>query len=361
MQRTVWQIDKAGSLDRLKKVTQELPDPAPGEIQIEIKAVGLNFADLFACQDLYSATPAGAFVPGLEYAGLVHAAGAGCNLKSGTRIMGLTRFGAYASHLNIKEIYTRRLPEKWSYADGAAYLAQGLTAWYALVELGNLQAGQTVLVHSAAGGVGLHSLKILQAKGAHAIATIGSPTKHNFLLERGLDSQAIIIRRAKKFKSDLKQALDFINIKHNIIQQSTLTDAEPGFDIILDAVAGPYFQPAFERLNPMGRYVIFGAATFMHHSSRPNYLKLAWQYLRRPRLDPIEMISDNRAVLAFNLIWLWDHMDVLDNMLDAMADCGLEEHAPHVGHRFDFEDAPTALREFQKGLTRGKVVLEINR
>src|SRR5512147_647602 len=102
--REVWRISRAGSLDRLARTTEPLAEPAPGEARLRVHAIGMNFADLFACLGLYSATPKGAFVPGLECAGVVEELGPGTDgsaLHLGERVMGLTRFGAYATALNI--------------------------------------------------------------------------------------------------------------------------------------------------------------------------------------------------------------------------------------------------------------------
>jgi synaptic vesicle membrane protein VAT-1 len=113
-QRTVWRLPRAGSLDRLERRDEALPDPAPGEARVRVEAIGLNFADLFAAQGLYSATPRGPFVPGLECAGVVEALGRGTaargRLAVGDRVIALTRFGAYATALNVGVTYLRPAP-----------------------------------------------------------------------------------------------------------------------------------------------------------------------------------------------------------------------------------------------------------
>ena len=177
----MWSIGRAGSLDRLARRAESLPDPGPGEARIAVKAIGLNFADLFAGLGLYSATPKGAFVPGLECAGTVEALGPVASpsgfgytparvLRQGERVIGLTRFGAYATAINLDMRYLWPLPPDWSFAEGAAFPVQSLTAWYGLVELGALAPGDALLVHSAAGGVGLNALRIAEATGAGVIA-----------------------------------------------------------------------------------------------------------------------------------------------------------------------------------------------
>jgi alcohol dehydrogenase len=236
-------------------------------------------------------------------------------------------------------------PADWSFEQGAAFPVQTLTAWYALHQLGAVRPRATVLVHSAAGGVGLRTLQLLQAMQARVIATVGSPDKVDFLQkEASLDLRQIILRDRRRFGRQLDTALSSIG--------------QSGLDLVLDSIAGPYFWPGFERLNPGGRLVIFGSADFMPKGQRPNYLKLAIQYARRPRIDPLNMISDNRSVMAFNLIWLWDRLDLLTEGLDRMRD--LLERPPHVGRIFEFEAATAALRYLQSGQSVGKVVLRVN-
>ena len=353
--REVWRIQRAGALGRLERHTDTLPDPGPGEARVIVKAIGLNFADIFACLGLYSATPAGAFVPGLEFAGVMEALGPAVPppgrrgepphaIRPGDRVIGLTRFGAYATAVNLGVHYLRPIPPEWSFAEGAAFPVQALTAWYGLIELGALEPGDSVLVHSAAGGVGLNALAILAAVGARVVATVGRPAKRAFLVKRcGLSPDQVIVRDRHTFGSQLDRALAALQLD--------------GFDLVFDAVGGPFFRPAYERLRPEGRLVLYGAADFMPKRARPEYLRLALKYVRRPRLDPLRMIAENRSVMAFNLIWLWDHADRLARAYDRLAH--LMQGPPFVARRFGFNDTPAALRYLQGGESIGKIVLEV--
>ncbi len=345
--REVWHIARAGSLDRLRRMAESFPDPGPGEARVRVQAIGLNFADLFACLGLYSATPKGSFVPGLEFAGFVEALGPGtdsCALHPGDRVFGLTRFGAYTTALNIDLRYLRPSPKGWDFAEAAAFPVQGLTAWYGLLELGGLKRGAAVLLHSAAGGVGLNALQILAAQEARVVATVGRPAKRDFLMKRfGLSPDQIIVRDRRDFGRQLDGALGALGLD--------------GLDLVLDAVAGPYFRPAYDRLRPEGRMVVYGAADLMPKGARPDYVRLALRYLRRPRLDPLRMVSENKSVMAFNLIWLWEHVDRLPQAYDQLS--RFVQRPPLVGRRFSFADAPAALRHLQSGESIGKVVMEV--
>ena len=176
---------KPGNIKNLQLVDEVLSDPIDNEVTIEIHSIGLNFADLFAIWGLYSATPKGEFVPGLEYSGTIVSVGDKVKThKIGDRVMGVTRFGAYTTHLNIDHRYAIPLPGDWSFQEGASFLVQMLTAYYGLIDLGNLQKNQTVLIHSGAGGVGLYANKIAKKYDAFTIGTVGSDSKVDFLKKK---------------------------------------------------------------------------------------------------------------------------------------------------------------------------------
>lgn len=343
-ERRVWRIARAGSLANLKLVTESLPPPAADEVQVRIHAVGLNFADIFACQGLYSATPRGPFIPGLEAAGTIIAIGSRVTSRQiGERVMVLTRFGGYADAMNVAEATLWPVPTSWSFAQAAAYPVQALTAWYGIERLGNARKDSIVLVQSAAGGVGLHALQALHSLEAKPVAVVGSESKRQWLIaERGLAPQAVVVRD-HQYAAKLDMALQHY--------------AASGFDMVFDAVYGDAFRPAYDRLAPEGRYVLFGAADFMGSGARPNPLRLLASWLRRPKLDPLAMIPLNRGLLAFNLIWLWEQAARLPESMRATL--ALIPSPPHIGARFAFEQAIDAMTLLQGGQTTGKVVLEL--
>ena len=207
--------------------------------------------------------------------------------------------------------------------------------------LGAARRDAVVLVQSAAGGVGLNALRALQALGARPVAVVGRAEKREFLMrEFGLPPETVVLRDAALAKS-LDAALAHLGA--------------PGFDVVFDAVYGDAFRLAFDRLAPEGRYVLYGAAEFMGTGRRPNPLRLAWHYLRRPRPDPLAMISANRGLLAFNLIWLWGEVQRLPAAMHATLE--LIPDPPLIGLERAFDDAPAAMRALQSGATTGKVIL----
>lgn len=337
MQRKAYRL-KAGNINNLKIVTEELPEPGPAEVTVEVKAIGLNFADVSVILGLYSATPKGQFTPGLEISGVVSKIGSEVkNVKPGDRIMAVTRFGGYSTHLNIGAQYAMPLPDDWTFEEGSAYLVQVLTAYYALLPLGNLQAGQTVLIHSAAGGVGILANRLAKRMGATTIGTVGSTAKLDLLRQEGVDFP--IVRDEHFFKN-----LDII-----------LKDRE--LNLILETNNGKMLMEDFKRLSPMGRSIVYSAADFITHGNRPNLFKVIWKFLRRPLIDPLKLTDGNRGMLGFNLIYLYQKSHLLNQYVEEIKQYNIGK--PRVGHLFDFENLPEAVRLLQSGVTTGKVVVKI--
>lgn len=339
LQRRLYRMHKTGSLNDLKLQTERLLPPADGEVCVQVKAIGLNFADVFAMQGLYKAAPDKDFIPGLEFSGEIIAVGDGVDeWKVGDRVMGATKFGGYVSHLNIGRRYVLPLPQDWSFEQGAGFLVQGLTAWYALTELGNLQRGNTVLIHSAAGGVGILANRICKAFDAFTIGTVGNAKKVDFLQQE--EAYDAIIIRGDDFPSRLNEALG----------------GRP-LHIIMDCIGGKVLMQGWKALAPMGRLIAYGSASFATHGVRPNYLKMLWHYLRRPKIDPLRLPTQNKSLMGFNLIYLYEQTDLMHKMLHELQALNLKPQ--HVGHVFSFAELMTAIRLFQSGETVGKVVVRV--
>ena len=332
-------IPKAGNLDRLTLVDYNSDAPKYNEVKINVKAIGLNFADIFAIFGLYSATPDGPFTPGLEFSGVVKEVGPEVKeFKPGDAVMGATRFGGYTTQITIEQHYIRPLPEGWTYEEGAAFIVQGLTAYYGLKYLGRLEAGENVLIQSAAGGVGILANRIAKKFGARTIGAVGSEAKIPLLQEEGFDQ---FIIRDRKFKKHLSEI-----VNHHPL------------DVVMECIGGKVLKASFDLLAPEGRLITYGSARFAQPGKRPNYLKMIWPYITRPRIDPQKMIEKNKAILGFNLIWLYHKQEKLNRLLTELID--LDVGPQKVGHTFEFRDIKNAIQLFQTGKTTGKVVVTVN-
>ncbi|WP_048920351.1 alcohol dehydrogenase catalytic domain-containing protein [Rufibacter radiotolerans] len=339
LQRQVYRMPMAGSIKNLMLQTEALGPPAAHEVCVQVEAIGLNFADVFAMQGLYSATPEGSFIPGLEFSGVILNVGEAVdNWKAGDRVMGVTRFGGYVSHLNLDQRYVVALPPERSFEEGAGFLVQGLTAYYALTQLGNLKKDMAVLIHSAAGGVGLLANRICQKYGAYTIGTVGRPSKIDFL-QRHEEYDQVILRDGH-FPQKLKDALG----------------ARPLL-LIMECIGGEILAQGWEALAPMGRMVVYGNASFASHGSRPNYPRLFWKFLKRPKIDPLKLPTLNKSLMGFNLIYLYEQVDMMHQLLHELE--ALQLPPQHIGHVFAFEEMPAAIKLFQQGKTIGKVVVRV--
>jgi NADPH:quinone reductase-like Zn-dependent oxidoreductase len=339
MLRKSYRVTKAGSMNRLVLVEEEIDEPGDNEVRIEIRAIGLNFADVFTIFGLYKAAPKSDFIPGLEFSGIVTGRGKNvADLKIGAHVMGSVRFGAYTTRLNIDRRYVVALPDGWTFEEGASFIVQALTAYYALLTLGNLKRSQTVLIHSAAGGVGIYANRIAKRFSAYTIGTVGSAAKTGLLKTEGYDD---IIVRGRDFRKQLERKLNGRKL-----------------DIVLDAVGGKVQRDSFDFLDTTGRMVAYGLSQFASPGARLDYLDLAIKFLTMPRYQTLTLIESNKSILGFNLIWLYDRVDMFKSMLDEIQALNLEK--PYVGAIFPFERLKDAVREFQSGRTSGKVVVKVS-
>ena len=348
-----WQAPTLGSLAYLETKETTVRAIEDHEILIGVKAIGLNYADVFCVLGLYDAankmletSSDKALVPGLEYAGEVLEVGrAVTDYRVGDRVFGFTRFGSYTTKIIARPALIRRMPSEWTYAEGAALLVQGLTAWHGLVTLGGATRGSRVLVHSAAGGVGCAAMSICDAIGAEAVGVIGSEAKLDFLRTRYPSCTPLVRGPERRYAQQLAEL------------------GGAGYDVVLESLGGRYLTAALDRVAPCGRLVHFGATAAFGGSSVDGvlkWLKLVPNYLRRPFVDPGALVPYNRAVIGFNLIWLTEREDELGRELEQMMTAGgLGERPPAVGKVFPFEELPEALAFLRSGDSTGKVVVAV--
>jgi len=181
------QVDTFGGPEQLKLHEEATPSPAQGQLLVEVKASGINFADLMMREGHYPAVPTVPFRPGYEAAGIVSAVGEGVSgFSVGQRVMAMVQGGGYASHAIVPAEMAVPLPDSLDFAPATALLVQGLTAYF-LLETGQLKPGGTVLIPSAAGGVGSLAIQIAKLKGAGKVIGLASPSKHQKVRDYGVD------------------------------------------------------------------------------------------------------------------------------------------------------------------------------
>ncbi|MBI4872448.1 MAG: zinc-binding dehydrogenase [Candidatus Riflebacteria bacterium] len=319
-----------------------LTDPPEGHVLLDTRAVGVNLADVYARMGLYDAAPAPAFVPGFEAAGVVRAVGPGVEApRVGDRVAAVTRFGGYAEMLQVPAWQCIPIPEPAGFEEAAGLPTVYATAHYALFRLGQLTDGMTVLIHAAAGGVGTAALQLCRLRQVVAIGTVGSAEKAEVARSQG--AAHVVDYRRESMETRVRE----------------LTGGR-GVDLVLDSVGGDCFRQSYRLLAPMGRLVTFGAASMMPAGGRPNWAKLAWQYVTRPRLDPLAMIGENRSVSGFNLVYLFGERPLLTGTFSELARLWREGRVkPLVGTVLPFARAGEAQELLRSRRTTGKVILQV--
>jgi NADPH:quinone reductase-like Zn-dependent oxidoreductase len=334
--RQIW-ITKAGPPEVLK--VREAPDPeaGSGQVRIRVKAAGINFADLMARVGLYPDAPKLPCVVGYEVAGTVDQIGAGVSgLSEGDRVFAMPRFGGYTDTLVISAEQVFRMPEAMSFEEAAAFPVVYLTAYNMMLFTGNLRPGSSVLVHSAAGGVGLAAIELAKTRDCTILGT-ASPSKHAFLRERGCHHP--------------------IDSGGDVAAAARAVVGTAGVDLILDAVGGKSWTEGYDLLAPCGRLVAFGLSAASSGKKR-NLLHAALSVLRVPRFNPMKMMDDNKTVGGTNMGHLFDRLDLLRPQFEAL----LELYAagklrPHVDRSFTFAEAAAAHHHIHDRKAIGKVVL----
>jgi NADPH2:quinone reductase len=237
-----WVCETLDGVEALKWKELPTPEPKPGEVRIAIKAASLNFPDLLTVRGLYQFKPPLPFVPGSEFAGVVEAVGAGVTtLQAGQQVAALGSSGGFGTHACVPATATLPLPPGFDLTDGAAFAFTYGTSHHALLDRGQLKAGETVLVLGAAGGVGTSAIQIAKAAGARVIAAASSDAKCAFC--RGLGADATINYASESIRDAIK----------------SLTDGK-GPDIVYDPVGGDLAEPVFRSIAWRGRYLVVGFA-----------------------------------------------------------------------------------------------------
>ncbi len=218
---------------------RDVPEPKAGadEVLIDVRAAGVNFPDVLQTRGLYQYRPELPYTLGSEIAGVVREAPASAAVKAGDRVVAFSSTGAFAEVVAVASDHVLPLPDEIPFPAGACLPMNYLTAHFALLVRGHLQAGQSVLVHGAAGGVGTASIQLAAALGARVIAVVSSTAKHEVALEAGAHATVGV----RGFRDAVHE----------------LTAGE-GVDLVVDPVGGDRFTDSLRSLAPMGKLLVIG-------------------------------------------------------------------------------------------------------
>lgn len=329
---------KAGPPEVMQLVDAPDPEPGAGEVRVRVAAAGINFADISARMGMYQDAPPFPFVVGYEASGTVDAVGAEVkDLAVGDRVTAMTRFGGYSDTLVVPALQAVKLPDGLDTVAAAGLPVTYLTAWLMLMHLGHVGEGDTVLVHSAGGGVGLSALQICKWRGAKVIGT-ASQGKHERLREMGLDHA--IDYRNQDFEAEVKR----------------ITDGR-GVDIALDPVGGESFSKSYRCLTDFGRLFLFGVSSFNPGLTRSLFAALKG-IVKTPRFHPFSLMNDNKGVHGVNLGHLWHRLPEMRGMFDRIVElAGEGVLTPVIDETFPFARAAEAHHYIQARRNFGKVLL----
>lgn len=317
------QLERLEGPEGLKLV--DVPEPEAGDqVLIDVVAAGVSFPDLLLAKGQYQMKPPLPFVPGVDVAGVVRSAPAGAGVKAGDKVMAFTMLGGWAEVVAAAPGMTFRIPEGWSFEVAAGTVMNYHTAHFALHRRGRMRAGETVLVHGAAGGLGTAAIQVARGAGARVFAVVSSEEKAEVARSAGAD-------RAFLSSGDwVSRVLDATRGK--------------GVGVVLDSVGGDIFDQSLKCLAPEGRLLVVGFAGGRIPEVKVNRLLLnnvdvvgvAWGafIMQKPQLTP-----------------------EIAKALAALADKGFVE--PVVGQVFPLEQAAQALRELESRRATGKVVLRV--
>ncbi|UWG48317.1 NADPH:quinone reductase or related Zn-dependent oxidoreductase [Halanaeroarchaeum sp. HSR-CO] len=315
-------VTEYGDSEVLETVDRDVPDPGPGEVRVAVRAAGINFADIMQRRGHYQGGPRPPYVPGLEVAGVVDAVGEGVGRDVGDEVMGFAETGGYAEYALANAAGLFDLPEGMSFAEGAGFPVQFLTAHNCLFEWGGLESDESVLIHAAAGGVGTAAVQLADAAGAIVFGTASTPEKLELAADLGCDHPIQYT------------AADFV--------EQVRDRTEDGVDLVLDGIGGETTTASLKALSHFGRMVSFGAAS--GEPGRPN---------------TSDLLFNNHTVIGYHLgqAMARDPTRVLQAVPKLTERLESGALSVIVGREFDLEEAATAQQFIEDRESTGKVVL----
>jgi len=317
------QVSEFGGPEVLELVDLDVPEPGADEVLIRVARAGINFADTHQRENQYVAKYGLPFVPGGEVTGTVERGAA--RLEPGTRVLAMTGgAGAYAEYATAPAATTFPLPEGVDDGTALALLIQGLTAWHLHRTCARLAEGESVVVHSAAGGVGSLAVQLAKPMGAgRVIATAGSEERRAMALELGAD--AVVDPDSE----DLTDAL------------VTANGGRP-LDVVLEQSGGRIFDASFEALAPFGRLVVYGISSREQREVRTG-----------------KLLRGSRSVIGFWLMHLLERPELLrEPLADLMGRAARGELRAVVGGTYPLSEVCRAHEDLQGRRTTGKLILD---
>jgi NADPH:quinone reductase-like Zn-dependent oxidoreductase len=331
-------MTRTGGVEVLKIHEVGESQPGKGEVKIDVKAAGINFADIMARKGIYPDAPKKPCVVGYEVSGVIESVGEGVDSSLvGNPVIAIMRFGGYAEKVITPLSYVVKKPDTLSFEQGAAIPVNYLTAYQLLVVMGGLKQNERLLIHNAGSGVGIAALDIAKHIGAITYGT-ASAHKHAFLKERGYIG--VMDYRMYDWTEDVPK----------------ITEGR-GFNLIIDPIGGKNTWKSYRALARTGRVGLFGLATATQTRFSAKF-NLVRTVLRMPRFHPVRLMNANKGIFGVNIGHMWGIEDKMRPWMLAIMK-GVDEGwvRPHVDIVFPFEKVAEAHSYIEERRNIGKVVL----
>jgi NADPH:quinone reductase-like Zn-dependent oxidoreductase len=335
-----YQLVRRGDADQAFRLSEcSLPTLGPDEITIDVEAFGLNYADVMARRGLYREAPPLPAIIGYEVVGRITAVGSTVDEKlMGQRVVAFTRFGGYARKVNTKAVAAAEIGNMDA-GKALSLATQYVTAYYMCSYAINVHAGETALVHAAAGGVGTALIQLLKRNGVTVIAKTGSDNKRDYLKNLGADH--IINYNKSDYEAQIKQLL-----------------GDKRIDVSFNPVAGGTFKKDFRLIGSGGRVVLFGGS---ERSGKKWGIFSTLNFVRKMGIViPIALMMRSKAVMGVNMLKVADYQPhVLSGCLNAVVSLAKSgEIDPQVGAKFNATELAKAHALLESGKSTGKIIVE---
>ena len=332
-------LTKYGGPDVLKVQEFNSPEPKSNEVRIKVHYAGINFAEIMARMKLYPGGPKPGSVLGGEVSGVIDKIGEQVKgLEIGQKVMGLSLKGSYSSHVCLESKSIIPLPTNFKLDEAAAFPVIYITAYMMIFDLGNLQDGDTFLIHGAGGGVGTAAIQLAKTKNIKIIGT-SSSWKHDRLTKMGID-----------------KCIDY-NTEHTEKEIMNFTDGK-GVDLVIDPIGAKNWKMSYNVLARMGKLIIYGDQNLVKGDKLKPMVAMKELYLM-PKYRPMDLMANNKTVMGYHLGRFQGHEWKVKRSIENLIQL-INKHDIHpiIDSKFSYEKASEAHRHIQNRKNFGKVLLD---
>ncbi|XP_061564647.1 synaptic vesicle membrane protein VAT-1 homolog isoform X2 [Cololabis saira] len=322
---------------KLQVKTQSKPRLQPGQVLLRVRACGLNFAELLGKQGLYELLPAPPVTMGMEGSGVVEEVAEDVkDRKVGDRVIAMSRSGMWQEVVVVPAEHTFLMPEEMSFEEAAALPVNYMTAYMMLFEMANLRPGKSVLIHMAAGGVGIAATQLCQTVPDVTVFGTASAAKHEIINQGGVTHP--IDYRTKDYVTEIRKI------------------SPEGVNIVLDPLGGSDTQKGFNLLKPLGMLIVFGAANCVT-GQKKNLLAMAKTWYNQFSLNTLKLMQTNKAISGFHLGYMPNDDFFSKTMFSLLELYKQGKIKPRIDSCYHFEEVAEAMKRMHERQNIGKVIL----